>query len=153
MSQRKMAMDEFTDINEKWAPSSVCFPVPGPSVESAEQHCWSLLPELLQCGIHFACCRLTEMRSQRQKLSRQVRDREEELDDVRHKMENIRQELRKADKSKREVWGIPWNSNGQMLHTSVVHHSKFYPRQPLSFILRASWNPPNNAFCLHCLYN
>ena len=43
------------------------------------------------------------MRQQKTKLSRQVREKEEELDEQRVKSENLRQELRKADKAKREV--------------------------------------------------
>ena len=36
-------------------------------------------------------------------MTRQVREKEEELDEQRVKSENLRQELRKADKAKREV--------------------------------------------------
>ena len=43
------------------------------------------------------------MRSQKQKISRALRDKEEEMEEQRQKMETLRQELRKADKTKREV--------------------------------------------------
>ena len=63
MAQRKMAMDEFTDINE----------------------------------------RLADIRSQKQKQSRQLRDKEEEIEEQRQKLESQRQELRKSEKGRREV--------------------------------------------------
>lgn len=47
--------------------------------------------------------RLADLRSQKQKLSRQLRDKEEEIEEQRQKADNLRQELRKAEKSKREV--------------------------------------------------
>ena len=60
--------------------------------------------ELQICrGLSPCWNRLTELRTQKQKMSRQVRDRDEELDEQRPKMESLRQELRKADKAKREV--------------------------------------------------
>ena len=43
------------------------------------------------------------MRSNKQRLARQLRDKEEEIEDCRHKIENFRQEVRKAEKAKREV--------------------------------------------------
>jgi len=61
-----MAMDEFTDINEK----------------------------------------LTDIRSAKQKLSRQVRDKEEELEEQRQRIEGFRQEIRKSDKGKREIQSL-----------------------------------------------
>lgn len=63
MNQRKMAMDEFTEINE----------------------------------------RLADNRAQKTKLSRQLRDMEEEMEEHRQKAETLRAEVRKSDKSKREV--------------------------------------------------
>ena len=36
-------------------------------------------------------------------MTRQVREKEEELDEQRAKTEGLRQEIRKADKAKREV--------------------------------------------------
>lgn len=47
--------------------------------------------------------RVTDLRQQKQKLSRQVREKEEEIDDLRQQVENTRQETRKVEKSKREV--------------------------------------------------
>ncbi len=66
LAQRKMAMDEFTDINE----------------------------------------RLADIRSQKQKLSRQLRDREEEIEEQRQKLESQRQDIRKSEKSKRELQSL-----------------------------------------------
>ncbi|GBP13047.1 hypothetical protein EVAR_101561_1 [Eumeta japonica] len=42
-------------------------------------------------------------RSQKQKLSRQVRDKEEELETVMKKIDSLRQDLRKSDKNRREL--------------------------------------------------
>ena len=47
--------------------------------------------------------RLNETRAAKQKLSRQVREMEEELEDIRQKMESMRQENRKAEKVRRDV--------------------------------------------------
>lgn len=47
--------------------------------------------------------KLSELRSHKQKLSRQVRDKEEELDTAMQKIDNFRQDLRKADKLRREL--------------------------------------------------
>ncbi|KAG1683509.1 Serine/threonine-protein kinase MRCK alpha [Nymphon striatum] len=47
--------------------------------------------------------KLADLRSQKQKLSRQVRDKEEELETAMQKIDNLRQDIRKADKLKREV--------------------------------------------------
>ncbi len=53
--------------------------------------------------LYVDCVRLSEARAAKQKLSRQVRDKEEEIDTLRQKSDGLRQELRKADKTKREV--------------------------------------------------
>uniref|UniRef100_T1H1A1 KELK-motif containing domain-containing protein n=1 Tax=Megaselia scalaris TaxID=36166 RepID=T1H1A1_MEGSC len=47
--------------------------------------------------------KLSELRSQKQKLSRQVRDKEEELETTMQKVDNIRNDLRKSDKMKRDL--------------------------------------------------
>ncbi|KAH0622643.1 hypothetical protein JD844_025127 [Phrynosoma platyrhinos] len=62
-SQRKLAMQEFSEMNE----------------------------------------RLTDLHSQKQKLTRQVRDKEEEMEVVMQKVENLRQELRRTDRLKKEL--------------------------------------------------
>lgn len=46
--------------------------------------------------------KLSELRSQKQKLSRQVRDKEEELETAMQKIDSYRNDLRKSDKSRRE---------------------------------------------------
>lgn len=43
------------------------------------------------------------MRAQKKKLSRQVRERDEELDVVNRKVDQLRQDLRKAEKAKHAV--------------------------------------------------
>lgn len=47
--------------------------------------------------------RLTELHTQKQKLARHVRDKEEEVDLVMQKAESLRQELRRAERAKKEV--------------------------------------------------
>ncbi|GAB6026046.1 Serine/threonine-protein kinase MRCK gamma [Chamberlinius hualienensis] len=47
--------------------------------------------------------KLSELRSQKQKLSRQVRDKEEELENAMQKIDNLRQDLRKAEKLRIEL--------------------------------------------------
>ena len=46
----------------------------------------------------FTFCRLSELRQQKQKLSRQVRDKEEELENSLQKIDSLRQDIRKAEK-------------------------------------------------------
>ncbi|XP_022241493.1 serine/threonine-protein kinase MRCK alpha-like isoform X2 [Limulus polyphemus] len=46
--------------------------------------------------------KLSELRAQKQKLSRQVRDKEEEVENAMQKIDSLRQELRKAEKLRRE---------------------------------------------------
>lgn len=62
-SQRKMAMQEFSELNE----------------------------------------RLTELRSHKQRLARQLRDKEEEVEGLSQKMETLRLEIRKAERARKEV--------------------------------------------------
>ena len=47
--------------------------------------------------------KLTELRNQKQKMSRQVRDKEEELETAMQKIDTLRQDLRKAEKLRREL--------------------------------------------------
>lgn len=47
--------------------------------------------------------RLTDLHSQKQKLTRQVRDKEEEMEVVMQKVESLRQELRRTERMKKEV--------------------------------------------------
>uniref|UniRef100_A0A4W3IVG1 non-specific serine/threonine protein kinase n=1 Tax=Callorhinchus milii TaxID=7868 RepID=A0A4W3IVG1_CALMI len=61
--QRKITMQEFSDLNE----------------------------------------RMAEMRSQKQKFSRHLRDKEEELEVIMQKMDSMRQEIRKAERARKEL--------------------------------------------------
>lgn len=63
LSQRKLAMAEYTEVTDK----------------------------------------LTELRQQKQKLSRQVRDKEEELEVAMQKVDALRQDMRRAEKLRREL--------------------------------------------------
>lgn len=47
--------------------------------------------------------KLSELRQQKQKLSRQVRDKEEELETSLQKIDTLRQDIRKAEKLRREL--------------------------------------------------
>lgn len=47
--------------------------------------------------------RLSELRGQKSKLSRQVRDKEEELEVAMGKVDSLRQDLRRAEKLRREL--------------------------------------------------
>lgn len=47
--------------------------------------------------------RLTELRSHKQRVSRQLRDKEEEMEALNQKMEALRFDLRKAERAKKEV--------------------------------------------------
>ena len=49
--------------------------------------------------------KLAELRQQKQKLSRQVRDKEEELEVVMQKVDSLRHDIRKAEKLRRELEG------------------------------------------------
>ncbi len=53
--------------------------------------------------IFFIFSRLSELRQQKQKLSRQVRDKEEELENSLTKIDTLRQDIRKAEKLRREL--------------------------------------------------
>lgn len=48
---------------------------------------------------------MAELRSSKQRLSRQLRDKEEEMDALLQKMDSMRQEIRKTEKSRKEVRG------------------------------------------------
>uniref|UniRef100_A0A1B6EEP2 non-specific serine/threonine protein kinase n=1 Tax=Clastoptera arizonana TaxID=38151 RepID=A0A1B6EEP2_9HEMI len=63
LSQRKLAMTEYTEVTDK----------------------------------------LTELRQHKQKLSRQVRDKEEELEQAMQKVDALRQDMRRAEKLRREL--------------------------------------------------
>ncbi|XP_034934095.1 serine/threonine-protein kinase Genghis Khan isoform X2 [Chelonus insularis] len=63
LTQRKLAMAEYTEVTDK----------------------------------------LSELRQQKQKLSRQVRDKEEELEGVMQKVDTLRHDIRKAEKLRREL--------------------------------------------------
>lgn len=63
VTQRKLAMTEYTEVNNK----------------------------------------LSELRTQKQKISKQVRDKEEELEVAMQKIDSLRNEVRRAEKSRREM--------------------------------------------------
>ena len=47
--------------------------------------------------------RMADLRSSKQRLSRQLRDKEEEMDALLQKMDAMRQEIRKTEKNRKEV--------------------------------------------------
>lgn len=58
---------------------------------------------VMKLNLIFPFHRLTELRNQKQKLSRQVRDKEEELETAMQKIDTLRQDLRRAEKLRREL--------------------------------------------------
>lgn len=58
---------------------------------------------------------MSELRQQKQKLSRQVRDKEEELDVAMKKVDVLRQEIRRAEKLRRELEARIEEANAEML--------------------------------------
>ena len=53
--------------------------------------------------IALHACRLNDMISTKQKLTRQSRDSEEEIHEQRQKIESLRQDVRKAEKQRRQI--------------------------------------------------
>lgn len=53
--------------------------------------------------LEFKIYRLAELRQQKQKLSRQVRDKEEELEVAMQKIDFLRHDIRRAEKLRREL--------------------------------------------------
>lgn len=51
--------------------------------------------------------RMAELRSLKQKVSRQLRDKEEEMEVAMQKIDSMRQDLRKSEKSRKEVASLP----------------------------------------------
>lgn len=51
---------------------------------------------------------MAELRSQKQKVSRQLRDKEEEMEVVMQKVDSMRQDIRKSEKSRKEVAFFPF---------------------------------------------
>ena len=58
---------------------------------------------LILCFVCLLLCRLSELRQQKQKLSRQVRDKEEELENSLQKIDSLRQDIRKAEKLRSQL--------------------------------------------------
>ncbi|XP_078593888.1 serine/threonine-protein kinase MRCK alpha-like isoform X20 [Branchiostoma floridae x Branchiostoma japonicum] len=75
-AQRRLAMQEFSEIND--------------NMTSAK------LKAYLES-------RMSELRSQKQKLSRLVREKEDEIDIAMQKVENLRHDVRKLDKAKKDL--------------------------------------------------
>lgn len=46
---------------------------------------------------------MSDLRSSKQRLSRQLRDKEEEMDALLQKMDTMKQEIRKTEKNRKEV--------------------------------------------------
>lgn len=87
-SQRKLAMQEFSELNERLTdlrlePFSV---LAAARVAKAKHHATIPAP-----------------RSAKQRLARQLRDKEEEIESQTQKVEALRLEVRKAERAKKEV--------------------------------------------------
>lgn len=64
--------------------------------------------------------KLSELRSQKQKLSRQVRDKEEELETAMQKIDNFRNDIRKSDKIRRETESRLEDANTEILKVVII---------------------------------
>ena len=73
---------------------------------------------------HFhPCSRLSELRQQKAKLSRQVRDKEEELEGSLQKMDALRNDLRRAEKLRRDL-----EARAEELMADVVREKRLRER-------------------------
>ena len=54
----------------------------------------------------FERFRITDLQSQKSKFSRQIREKDEEIEIVTSKLEQLRRDLRKSEKAKRSVSNI-----------------------------------------------
>uniref|UniRef100_A0A672P1F0 non-specific serine/threonine protein kinase n=1 Tax=Sinocyclocheilus grahami TaxID=75366 RepID=A0A672P1F0_SINGR len=72
--------------------------------------------------------KVTELRSLKQRLSRQLRDKEEEMDSLNQKVEALRLEVRKAERAKKEVSAEEWSAETQK-EKKLRERSEQYSRQ------------------------
>lgn len=86
IAQRKLAMDEYTEVTDK----------------------------------------LSDLRTQKQKLSRQVRDKEEELETAMQKIDTLRNDIRKTDKSRREMESRVQDAIAEATKVSFLFFTSFY---------------------------
>ena len=101
LSQRKLAMSEYSEVSDKLV---ILFYL------DISSNLLILVATYLNTHFivkaiifNFFVNRLTELRNQKQKMLRQVRDKEEELETAMQKIDTLRQDLRKSDKLKREI--------------------------------------------------
>lgn len=73
--------------------------------------------------MHFCFGRLSELRQQKAKLSRQVRDKEEELEGTLQKMDALRNDLRRAEKLRRDL-----EARAEELQADVVREKRLRER-------------------------
>lgn len=97
-SQRKLAMQEFSELNERltdlrWGSLTLSFSL---SLSPASQR-----SRLIPSSNHVLPS--LPRRSTKQRLGRQLRDKEEEIESQTQKVEALRLEVRKAERSKKEV--------------------------------------------------
>uniref|UniRef100_A0A8C1U7G6 non-specific serine/threonine protein kinase n=1 Tax=Cyprinus carpio TaxID=7962 RepID=A0A8C1U7G6_CYPCA len=72
--------------------------------------------------------KVTELRSYKQRLSRQLRDKEEEMDSLNQKVEALRLEVRKAERAKKEVSAEEFSAEAQK-EKKLRERSEQYSRQ------------------------
>ncbi|XP_064195674.1 serine/threonine-protein kinase MRCK beta-like isoform X1 [Anguilla rostrata] len=74
--------------------------------------------------------RATELRSHKQRLARQLRDKEEEMDATLHKMDAMRQDIRKTEKARKEVEALLEDSKAEASkERKLREHSESYSKQ------------------------
>ncbi len=64
--------------------------------------------------------KVTELRSYKQRLSRQLRDKEEEMDSLNQKVEALRLEVRKSERAKKEV-SVEETADRGSLFSGLIH--------------------------------
>ncbi|KAM5163544.1 serine/threonine-protein kinase MRCK alpha [Mantella aurantiaca] len=96
--QVKVLKQEKEELNKELVESSDKLKSQTKDLKEAQGQQKQALHEMKELGE-----RLTELRSQKQKFVRQLRDKEEEMESVAQKVEGLRQELRKTERTKKEI--------------------------------------------------
>lgn len=121
IGQRKLAMTEYTEVSDKYEFNDT---------NQLKPNDVSFLSHF-QIFVHFfvfsrhVCFanRLSELRQQKAKLSRQVRDKEEELEGTLQKMDALRNDLRRAEKLRRDL-----EARAEELQADVVREKRLRER-------------------------
>ncbi len=114
-------MSEYSEVTDKYELDYIIFP------GLRYLHCFNKIRVIY---------RLSELRQQKQKLSRQVRDKEEELDTAMQKVDALRQEIRRSEKLRRELEAKIEESNAEILKEKKLRErSEEYIQKVRYFVL------------------